>query len=227
MPKELTDRKSIARRISAHFSTRFDQEWVKWKLIADSLCESLAPWLMASPLPVLDVGCGRGLLGFYLRESGHRAGYMGIDFDATKITPAREVAAHYDPVPRYHLLDALQEWPESTGHVCVLDVLHYLPAEAQAGLLKKAAAHVAPGGLFIIRSGIRDAGWRYKVTAATDRVMAACKLMKTPPLCYPEQGFIANVLSGAGLTLQQCHPPGPAALFNNHLLVFQKETARA
>lgn len=215
-------RKAIALRISRHFAAKFDREWVKWKLIADPLFATLLPWLRESGLPVLDVGCGRGLLGFYLRECGINSDYIGIDFDASKIQPAQAVAAHYVPPPQYHLMDARQAWPDVRGHVCLLDVLHYLPATEQDALLRQCAEHVAMDGRLIVRSGIRDAGWRYRFTSGTDKVMASLGLMKSPPQCYPTLEELDGVLRGAGLELETTHAPEKWAMFNNYLQVYRR-----
>lgn len=217
------ERKTIAKAISVHFDKKFDQEWVKWKLTADPLFASLLPWLRATDLPVLDVGCGRGLLGFYLRESGVFTAYTGIDFDAAKIKSAQDVAAQYTPPPRYHALDARQAWPDMRGHVCLLDVLHYLPAREQAALLQQCASHVSPDGSFIIRSGIRDTSWRYRFTAGTDKVMAAFGLMKSPPVSYPTLEELGTVFENAGLEITEMQAPGKGALFNNHLMVCRRK----
>lgn len=219
---ESADRRRVALRIARHFPTKFEREWVKWKLIADPLFESLVPRLREPAHAVLDVGCGRGLLGFYLREQGVEAAYAGIDFDAAKIRPAQAVATNYAPAPQYHLLDARESWPEMRGHVCLLDVLHYLPAQEQATLLKQCAAHVADGAHLIIRSGVRDTGWRYRFTAGVDKVMAACRLMKSPPLHYPTLPELTEVLETVGLRLVESAPPARGSFFNNYLLVFRR-----
>jgi 2-polyprenyl-3-methyl-5-hydroxy-6-metoxy-1,4-benzoquinol methylase len=216
-------RKTIAKAISRRFATKFDQEWVKWKLTADPLFASLLPRLREGNLPVLDVGCGRGLLGFFLRESGVSATYVGIDFDAAKIKAAQDVASQYTPPPQYHLFDARQPWPEVQGHVCLLDVLHYLPASEQAGLLQQCASHVAPDGSFIIRSGIRDTSSRYRFTAGTDKVMAAFGLMQSPPLSYPTQEELASIFERAGLEMTEMQAPKKGSWFNNHLMVCRRK----
>jgi len=217
------ERKTIAKAISVRFATKFDQEWVKWKLTADPLFASLLPRLRAANLPVLDVGCGRGLLGFFLRECGHSAAYTGIDFDAAKIQAAQSVATQYTPPPQYHLLDARQPWPDTKGHVCLLDVLHYLPAAEQAQLLRQCASHVSPEGDLIIRSGIRDTSWRYRFTAGTDKIMAAFGLMKSPPVSYPTLEELGGVFEKAGLEIAEMQKPEKGSWFNNHLMVCRRK----
>ncbi len=216
------DHKALAIRIAGHFSTRFEREWVKWKLIADPLFTTLHPWLVEGAQPVIDVGCGRGLLGMYLRERGHAMPYLGLDFDEAKIAPAQAVAKAYDPPPQYVLQDARQPWPEAQGHVCLLDVLHYVPAAEQPHLLHECASHVAPGATFLLRSGIQDRGLRYRFTSSTDRIMAALRLMKSPPLHYPSLEEITSILSAENLHLIETQPPSRGSFFNNYLLVFRR-----
>ena len=85
--------------------------------------------------PILDVGCGVGLLAFYLRERACRQPVLGLDVDARKIRYGGEIAAdHYDD-SRASPHDVAERLPVFSGNVALFDVLHYLPAAAQTALL--------------------------------------------------------------------------------------------
>ncbi len=213
--------RDLAARIGSRFSRRFDRHWARWKLIADPLFEAVLPWL-GGGLPILDVGCGRGLLGMYLRERGVMSPYTGTDFDASKITAAGLAVKGYKSPPAYVLQDAREAWPGVQGHVCLLDVLHYVPAHEQPALLRECAAHVAERGCLVMRSGIHSSGWKQRFTSGTDKVMAACGLMKSPPVKYPTLEEITSELTGAGLSLVESRPPAPGSFFNNHVLMFRR-----
>lgn len=215
--------KLVARKISDRYSAPFDRHFAYWKVQMDPLYQGVGGLLADSSLPVLDVGCGTGLLCFYLLERGAVGPLHGLDFDPHKIAAARKAAAPLPQPPVFHLGDARDPWPAVSGHVCLLDVLHYLPAEAQVTLLTSAARHVAPGGRLVIRTGLKADNWRYRITLMTDRLMNRLKLMKSPPLCYPEQRTLEAVLREAGLQLVTARPLHEGTPFNNHLLIFGRD----
>lgn len=220
----MSARAAVSARIASHFASRFEREYVKWKLRTDPLYDALAGLLKKDNLPVLDIGCGRGLLAFHLREHGVTNAITGLDFDARKIHAARKVAVHYPPSPEFHITAVCQPWPAVAGHVCLLDVLQYLPDEDQLQLLTKASAHVATDGLLIIRTGLRGEGWRQRITVLTDHLMAWTRMMKSRPLSYPTRPAIQNALGAAGLQPLDARPLSEGTPFNNHLLVFSKVT---
>lgn len=217
--------KLVARTISGRYGKPFDRHFAYWKVQMDPLYQGVGGLLAGSSLPVLDVGCGTGLLCFYLLEQGVLGPLHGLDFDPQKIAAARKAAEALPNPPVFHQGDARDPWPDISGHVCLLDVLHYLPPDAQASLLTSAARHVAPGGRLVIRTGLKAENWRYRVTLMTDRLMNRLKLMKSPPVSYPEQGALETVLNGAGLQLITARPLHEGTPFNNHLLIFGRGTS--
>ena len=72
----------IAARIAARFPSRFLRIYVRGKMSSDPLYSAVYERLRDRDEPILDVGCGAGLLALYLREHGHRAPIRGIDHDA-------------------------------------------------------------------------------------------------------------------------------------------------
>jgi cyclopropane fatty-acyl-phospholipid synthase-like methyltransferase len=175
-----------------------------------------------SPFPILDIGCGIGLLAFYLRERGLSTPLHGMDFDLDKINVAQSIAPAYTPTPEFHHGDAHQTWPDFQGHVCLLDVLQYLDTKNQDALLEKSVRHVAADGLLIIRSGLQSNHWRYRVTEFSDQLMNLIRLMKSPPIAYPTQGSLEQALANQGMRLRDCRPLFGKTPFNNYLLVFEK-----
>ena len=53
------------------------------------------------------------------------------------------------------------EHSSGTSTIVLLDVLHYLPQQLQRDLLAKLAR---ADGAVIIRNGLRDDSWRYRLT---------------------------------------------------------------
>jgi len=60
--------------------------------------------------PIIDLGCGVGLLAFYLRERGVRTPILGIDCDAGKIARAKEIGTNYKDI-EFVRQDARQPLP--------------------------------------------------------------------------------------------------------------------
>src|SRR5690606_9789718 len=57
---------SLAKKLAAPFSTRWDRNYVAAKVKTDPLYGAVYDELRGSDLPLLDLGCGLGLLAFYL-----------------------------------------------------------------------------------------------------------------------------------------------------------------
>jgi SAM-dependent methyltransferase len=173
-------------RIAALFPARWDRHYSATKLRSDPLYEAVAAELAGSSLPLLDLGCGLGLLAFYLRENGHGFPVTGLDYDGRKILGASKATTRSGfsgLVFREH--DARTGLPGHSGNVTILDILQFFGPEAQAALITEAAKRVAPGGKLVIRSGLRDDSWRFKVTVAGDWVAKATFWMKATSRSAP------------------------------------------
>lgn len=193
------DQRDVARRIAGRFRRPWHRDYVRNKLRFDPAYAAVAAALAGDDAtPLLDIGCGLGLLGFYLRERGFPAAYRGIDFDAQKIAVAREVADRCFPDLDFVAGEA-GELPAFQGHVALLDVLHYLPAPAQAALLRDAASRVAPGAALVVRNVLREPGWRFRLTVWEERFMYAVRWMRSPAVHYPARAEIEGPLREAGL----------------------------
>ncbi|WP_300618972.1 class I SAM-dependent methyltransferase [Dokdonella sp.] len=215
------DQRAIARRIAARFPRPWHRDYVRNKLRFDPAYAAVAAAIDGDDsTPLLDIGCGLGLLGFYLRERGFRAGYRGLDFDGHKVTIARAVAAGSFADLRFDTGDA-GELPEVRGHVALLDVLHYLPAAAQEKLLRDAAAHVAPGATLIVRNVLRAPGWRFRLTVWEERFMYAVRWMRSPAAHYPSRDEIEEPLRMAGLATD-VRPLWGSTPFNSFAIVARR-----
>src|SRR5699024_673334 len=134
--------------------TRWERGYARGKLRTDPVFEAANRELSGNGLPLLDVGCGMGLLGQYLRECGWRGRYVGIDSDRRKIASARSVTSGCGDM-EFIDCDA-GNLPEFHGNVAILDALHYMPTDAQQRVLADAARRIAIGGVLMIRNCLRD-----------------------------------------------------------------------
>jgi SAM-dependent methyltransferase len=116
----------------------------------------LLPYLKL-PLSVLDVGCGNGRFGVFLRE--HLGGeqplrYHGLDNNLALLERARAAL----PEATFEQRDVVENPPESGQYdlVALLGVLHHVPGyAAREVFLRRLAERVAPGGLLVFTA------WRF------------------------------------------------------------------
>ncbi|HEY0371169.1 MAG TPA: class I SAM-dependent methyltransferase [Thermoanaerobaculia bacterium] len=184
----------VSNRVAALFDGRALQGYVRWKIRTDPAYSAALDALRGRDLPLIDLGCGVGLLAFYLREHGYTAPVIGVDFDQRKIDAARLAARKYSGVD-FIAGDARDPLPE--GHnVVILDILHYFDSASQQKILTTAARVVPPGGAVILRQPIRDESWRYRLTKSVDSLARTFKWMKAESLNYPTQEDVTGPFAG-------------------------------
>lgn len=196
--------------------------YVPMKLRSDPVYSAVVNELGASALPVLDIGCGIGLLALYLRESNVSAEITGFDYDAPKIANAQSMARQGGYAGLNFMAgDARTGLPEFSGNVVILDILQFFTHAEQETLLRAAAARVAAGGKLIIRSTLRDESLRLRITVAGDWLAKLTFWMKAAPVCYPDRDLFESVLRSAGLRVK-ISPLWGGTPFNNHLIVAER-----
>lgn len=218
------DARSIARAfLPRHvLGNRYDYYYTLTKLRTDPLYPGVLQALRPTTAPVLDLGCGLGLLAHALRADGQALPFYGVDIDAAKIRRGREVAARTGLADvRFDVLDLGAGMPEHRGSVAILDVLQYLAPERQRELLDTVIAMLTPGARLVIRSGLADDSSRSRTTRITDRLANLAGWMQERAKCYPTADGLRSQLEGAGLrtTLRPLYGDTP---FNNWLIVGER-----
>lgn len=210
------------RDIAACYDSRFQRGYVRGKLASDPVYAATAQAIGGSALPLLDIGCGIGLLGLYLHARGMLPRYLGLDRDERKIAEGRAA------VRRAGLQNAIElrtsdaaALPELRGHVALLDMLHYLPREAQAALLQAAIGRLALGGALVIRSVLRDRSWRFHATRAEELWLRVSGLIRGGAQHYPSSEELRGPLEAAGLAVS-VSPLFGYTPFNSYLLVARR-----
>lgn len=208
------------KEIARLFPGRWNRNYVAAKLRTDPLYTALARELRGSELPLLDLGCGLGLLAFFLRSQGVGVPIHGLDYDSRKIRDARNAAtAAASTGLDFSHHDARGGLPEHCGNVSILDILQFFDPAEQETLLKLAASRVAPGGKLVIRSGLRDDSWRFKITVFGDLLAKATFWMKAAPTHYPTAADFQRILGSFGEV--EISPLWGGTPFNNHLIVMR------
>lgn len=187
---------------------RWDHYYARAKLGSDPLYPGICDALRGTTAPLLDLGCGLGLLAHALRAQDIALAYRGIDNDAGKVARARRAAA------RAGLRDAafetvdlagtslVQALGSHRGSVALLDVLQFIPPQAQARTLDAAIAMLVPGAKLVIRTGLADGSGRAHVTRAIDVFSRVLGWMNAGPSRYPDADDLRARLAGAGLRVE-------------------------
>lgn len=197
---------------TAYFYTRA-------KLRSDPLYPGVIAALRGCDAPLLDLGCGMGLLAHALRAAGLDMPYRGVDIDAPKIAHAARAAANAGlRGVAFEAMDLSARMPAHQGSVSILDVLQFVSPAAQASILDVAVAMVAPGARLVIRTGLDDGSARARTTRRIDVLSRALRWMNAGPQAYPNPEALRARLDAAGLasTFAPLYGRTP---FNNWLVV--------
>jgi 2-polyprenyl-3-methyl-5-hydroxy-6-metoxy-1,4-benzoquinol methylase len=203
--------------IARHYAHRGHRWHARWKLACDPAYAAVADLLGNRSLPLLDIGCGIGLLGQYLHAEHPGTRYIGVDHDPRKIAAACEAAAGLDGDMDFRCADAAT-LPPVHGHVVMLDVLHYLSAARQQALLRVALAHLAPEGTLVIRNVLREPNWRFHATRVEEFFLRVSGWIPGGAQHYPDAEELGTPLRQAGLDVQ-VSPLRGRTPYNSYLLV--------
>jgi cyclopropane fatty-acyl-phospholipid synthase-like methyltransferase len=215
--------KEVATRIAAMFPTRFLKGYVYWKIRTDPAYRAVSDSLNgARDLPLLDLGCGTGLLAFYLREHGFSGRVHGVDIDGPKIQVAQSIAEKGGVDALFECRDFRDMHDSPMGHVTMLDVLLYVTPDVQRELIARAVEFVCPKkGVFIIRSGIGDGSWRHRFTHTLDNIARMIGWMMKVPVNYPSREIFTEVFDRCGFEVE-FRPLWGRTPYNNHLVVARR-----
>lgn len=199
--------------------SRLDYYYTLGKLRSDPLYPGVLEALRGSNAPLLDLGCGLGLLAHTLRQDGQRMAYRGVDNDGSKIARASKAAARTGLADSsFELMNLAERLPAHRGSVAILDVLQYLPAEAQQSLLRGAAAMLADDGRLVMRMTLADTSSRGRISRFGDRAANLIGWMKFRPRHYPDAESLRSLLQQCGLNVSLSPLYGNTP-FNNWMLV--------
>ena len=214
------------RHLAALYRERWLRHYVASKLRRDRIFARAYELLRDSAEPILDVGCGVGLLPFYLRARGCIQPVIGIDLDGRKIARARAIAAAAFEQISFLEQDAGSQLPDTAGNVTLFDILHYLAPGKQQALLRAAALRVAPGAMLLIRDCPRDGSARYFATHLAERFAQAISWNLGVPLHFPTREAITSAFKPSEFTTEE-QPMWGGGPFNNRLWIFRRCSSAA
>jgi SAM-dependent methyltransferase len=201
----------LASRIALQYPTRFLRSYVRSKVRIDPAYSAVFERVRESTQPLLDVGCGIGILAVYLRARGFSAPISGIDHDERKIAIARRVF----PDGAFAVGDARLNL-DGRGTVVLLDLLHYFRSDEQ-GMILESIARTAT--TVIIRDAIRDGSWRYRITYAQEAFSRAVRWLRAERLHFPSRADLMRPFDGFAAEVVPLYGGTP---FNNYLFVFSR-----
>ncbi len=222
---DVIEHEAACERVAAHFSQRWLCAYARGKLRNDPIYRAAYELLRSSPEPILDVGCGVGLLPFYLRERGCRERMLGLDVDARKIREAKRIGESCYQDVSFHEHNVQTAIPVFSGNVTLFDMLHYLPIAAQSSVLSRLAECVAAGGVLILRDCLNDCGPRFWMTYFMEKVAQVISWNLRTSLHFPSRARV-NEAFGAAEFDRESRPWG-TSLYNNHIFIFRRRSSVA
>ena len=220
------EHEQTCQRVASLFGARWLRHYVSSKLRSDPVFPAAFELLSESRQPILDVGCGVGLLGFYLRERGSDAAVVGVDTDGRKIRQGVAAAKTRYGGIEFIEQDARKELPQFQGNVALLDVLHYVAPADQARLLGELAARVAPSGLLLLRDAPREQTARFWATYVGEVFAQTISWNIGAPLHFPTRESITAAFNEAEFTREE-RPAWGGTPFNNRLFIFRRRSVAA
>ena len=204
------------------YGSRWHYFYSRAKLATDPLYPGVIDALRGTQAPLLDLGCGIGLLAHALRRAGLALPYRGVDNDAAKIAQAVRAAANAGiGDARFEVVDLAAGLPAHRGSVALLDVLQFVPPAAHAGILDAAIAMLMPGAKLVIRTGLEDGGRRARITRHVDVASRVLGWMNAAPKHYPDADSLRARFEAAGLHAEFAPLHGNTP-FNNWRIVASK-----
>lgn len=204
----------LANAIAARYPSRFLRIYVRSKVRVDPVYAAVFERVRDRQEPLLDVGCGIGLLAAYLRARGFRAPIHGVDHDERKVGIAGSVI----PEATFRVADA-RTAIDAGGTIVLLDLLHYFRAEEQARILESAAANATT---VMIRDAVRDGSWRYRFTYLQEMFSRVVRWLRAERLHFPTRDDVMRPFGSFDAEVVPLYGRTP---FNNYLFVFRRSAA--
>lgn len=146
---------------------------------------------------ILDIGCGYGFMSNMLGFASPKRVIRGIDYDGEKIEVASLGNLRSGNVS-FDQCNAIEYDFGCNRAIILSDVLHYLQPSEQSILLEKCIRSMEPGGMIVIRDGVKELKKRHRGTWLSEffstRVVGFNKTQKSG-LSFLTSAFINEIAS--------------------------------
>ena len=219
LPRERARRIASAFHPGTLFGSRHHYVYARAKLGSDPLYPGVCQALAGTSAPVLDLGCGLGLLAHALHDAGLGLRYFGVDNDTGKIASARRAAGRAGLADAgFETLDLAAALPPHRGSVAILDLLQYLPPQRQPEVVSGALDVLVPGARLVLRTGLEDGSRRGRMTRFGDVLARLAGWNNALPTRYPEEAWLRALFEARRLEARFTPLSGNTP-FNNWLVV--------
>jgi SAM-dependent methyltransferase len=214
---------------------RFAWHFARGKLSRDPVFRGLLErGDLSSATRIVDIGCGQGLLASLLQACSdapawpaawglapRAVSYLGIELMPRDVQRARDALASIALAPQFECADMCVATLPPCDCVVILDVLHYVPHAAQAALLARAHAALAPRGRLLLRVGDTAHTWAFAASQWVDRIVSRTRGHRVAPTwCRPRAEWEA-LLREIGFAVESV-PMNHGTPFANVLLVARR-----
>lgn len=179
---------------------------------------------------LLDLGCGQGVVAALL-EAAHEACMHGR-WPAQWPQPARTIVHGIELMPNdvararaalgeraVFQTGDIADTPFPAAHtVVILDVLHYLPYDAQRSVLSAVRDALPDGGRLLLRVGDADGGFGFRWSNWVDHVVTWCRGHRLPRLYCMSVTDWRALLAASGFA-SEARPMSQGTMFSNVLLI--------
>lgn len=173
---------------------------------------------------VLDVGCGHGLLALHLALDSPGRQVLGIDVDAGKLAVAEAAAARAGVTASFREVSGPELADGPFDAVTIVDVLYLLAPADQHGLLRAAAARLAPGGVVVVKEMAPAPRWKAAWNLAQETLaVRLLGITEGEELAFVPPADLAATLEAEGLAVR--HRPVHRGYPHPHHLVVGRRPA--
>ena len=169
--------------------------------------------------PILEVGCGHGLLSLFLALASPDRRVTGVDVDGEKLTAARAAADAGGLPVTFDVVAGPELPPGPWAGTAIIDVLYLLAADEQRALLRSCAQQLAPGGVLAVKEMAPVPRWKATWNAVQET--AAVKVLGITAgdnLTFLPPAELAAAMTAAGLEVHD-RPLDRGYPHPHHLLV--------
>ena len=148
--------------------------------------------------PLVDFGCGPGLLAHLLLRAGFLGTYFGLDPDSRKVDRARRWLPE-SPVRRFQAGTVDAAPVGAFSQAALVDVLYLVPPQERSDFLARAARALKPGGLFVALTSGGGPRWKRRLDTAQERLAVGLGITRGGGVATCDGAEVARLLADAGL----------------------------